>query len=99
MHIPLTTLLPTLHAHVCTCACASACVVCTYSEFEARPVDSEVATQPLLPEPRTVTAHYAAGDSEDGDGKVGQLQQQLQAGRSGFRGITLIEVQDCGSCL
>ncbi|KAF8058036.1 PREP1 [Scenedesmus sp. PABB004] len=39
-------------------------------EFEARPVDSEVATQPLLPEPRTVTAHYAAGDSEDGDGKA-----------------------------
>lgn len=41
------------------------------SEFEARPVDSEVATQPLLQEPRRVTGHYAAGDSEDGDaGKV-----------------------------
>lgn len=40
------------------------------SDFEARPVDSEVGTQPLLHEPRTVTAHYAAGDSEEGDGKV-----------------------------
>lgn len=38
------------------------------SEFEARAVDSAVATQPLLPEPRRVTAHYAAGDSEEGDG-------------------------------
>lgn len=41
-----------------------------FSEFEARPVHSEVGTQPLLPEPRTVTAHYAAGDSQDGDGKA-----------------------------
>eukprot|EP00878_Enallax_costatus_P000486 GHUV01000578.1.p1 GENE.GHUV01000578.1~~GHUV01000578.1.p1 ORF type:complete len:1096 (+),score=414.34 GHUV01000578.1:291-3290(+) len=41
-----------------------------FSDFEARPVDSEVGTQPLLHEPRTVTAHYAAGDSEEGDGKA-----------------------------
>lgn len=40
------------------------------SEFDARPVDSDVATQPPLPEPRRVTTHYAAGDNEDGDGKV-----------------------------
>uniref|UniRef100_A0A383WCE6 Peptidase M16C associated domain-containing protein n=1 Tax=Tetradesmus obliquus TaxID=3088 RepID=A0A383WCE6_TETOB len=40
------------------------------SEFDARPVDSEVATQPLLPEPRSVTAHYAAGEAEEGDGKA-----------------------------
>eukprot|EP00775_Hariotina_reticulata_P005466 gene5466-5701_t len=36
-------------------------------EFEARPVDSEVETQPLLQEPRRVTQHYAAGDGEEGD--------------------------------
>jgi hypothetical protein len=42
-----------------------------FSEFEARPVDSEVETQPLLQEPRRVTKHYAAGDGEEGDaGKV-----------------------------
>jgi len=39
-------------------------------EFEARPVDSHVETQPLLKEPRKVTDYYAAGDNEDGDGKA-----------------------------
>jgi hypothetical protein len=47
---------------------ALVCPAC--SEFDARPVDSEVQTQPLLQEPRTVTAHYAAGEAEEGDGKV-----------------------------
>eukprot|EP00879_Flechtneria_rotunda_P006113 GHRR01006426.1.p1 GENE.GHRR01006426.1~~GHRR01006426.1.p1 ORF type:complete len:1001 (+),score=416.66 GHRR01006426.1:475-3477(+) len=41
-----------------------------FSDFEACPVDSEVTSQPLMQEPRRVTAHYAAGDSEDGDGKA-----------------------------
>ncbi|GBF88872.1 presequence protease [Raphidocelis subcapitata] len=36
-------------------------------EFEARPVQSAVETQSLLSEPRRVTAHYAAGDGEDGE--------------------------------
>ena len=49
------------------------------SEFEARPVDSAVATQPLLQEPRRVTAHYAAGDSEEDSGKV----RVLRGGRGG----------------
>lgn len=40
------------------------------SEFDARPVESDVATQPLLTAPRTVTAHYAVGDGEESDGKV-----------------------------
>jgi len=39
------------------------------SEFEARKVDSAVATQALKPEPRKVVAHYAAGD-EEGDSKA-----------------------------
>jgi hypothetical protein len=52
----------------CAAAAAPVCPAC--SEFDARPVDSEVQTQPLLQEPRTVTAHYAAGEAEEGDGKV-----------------------------
>jgi Zn-dependent M16 (insulinase) family peptidase len=37
------------------------------SEFEARPVDSSVAPQPLFKEPRRVVDRYAAGEgSEDG---------------------------------
>lgn len=47
------------------------------SGFDARPVDSEVGTQPLLQQPRTVTAHYAAGDSEEGDGKVSNIMYFL----------------------
>lgn len=39
-------------------------------EFEARPVDSHVETQRLWTEPRRVTGHYAAGDSEEDSGKV-----------------------------
>jgi hypothetical protein len=60
-----------------TLACTSAVCV-AFSEFDARPVDSEVQTQPLLQEPRTVTAHYAAGEAEEGDGKVSSTQQQQQ---------------------
>jgi hypothetical protein len=49
---------------------AAATVGAACSEFDARPVDSEVQTQPLLQETRSVTAHYAAGEAEEGDGKV-----------------------------
>ncbi|KAI8467060.1 MAG: peptidase M16C associated-domain-containing protein [Monoraphidium minutum] len=36
-------------------------------EFNARPVNSAVATQALLQEPRRVTAEYAAGEGEEGE--------------------------------
>jgi Zn-dependent M16 (insulinase) family peptidase len=36
-------------------------------EFEALPVDSTVAAEPLLKEPRTVSKYYAAGEG-DGEG-------------------------------
>lgn len=38
------------------------------SEFEARPVDSQVATQRLLPSPKKITEYFAAGTAdEDGE--------------------------------
>ena len=37
-------------------------------EFDARPVDSDVVTQPLWSAPRRIVEQYAAGDGEDGDG-------------------------------
>lgn len=40
-------------------------------EFEARPVDSTVHTQPLFKEPRKVSETYAAGQGGDEDGEGG----------------------------
>ena len=37
------------------------------SEFSARPVNSAVGTQALVPTPRKVVQHYAAGDAEEGE--------------------------------
>ena len=45
-------------------------------------MDSHVETQPLLKEPRKVTDYYAAGDNEDGDGKV-----RGRGGRGGRMGV------------
>ncbi|KAG2444514.1 hypothetical protein HXX76_001261 [Chlamydomonas incerta] len=41
------------------------------SEFERRPVDSAVATQALMHEPRTVTEYYAAGAAGEEGGEEG----------------------------
>ncbi len=45
-------------------------------EFEARPSNSAVETQPLHQQERKVTQYYAAGDGEEGEQKVG-----VRAGR------------------
>jgi Zn-dependent M16 (insulinase) family peptidase len=37
------------------------------NEFQARQVSSAVQTQPLVPEPRKLVQHYAAGDAEQGE--------------------------------
>lgn len=40
------------------------------SEYQAKPVNSAVATQKLMREPRKVVKHYAAGDQKEGEHKA-----------------------------